>query len=333
MAIQGKVVKEYLEKYPTSPTMTIAKVLHKENPELFDSPEAARSNVRYHRGKMGKKMRDHLRDKSHVGYKGKFYPFDLIPEGIQELGDYKPYHIQGEHILVIADTQIPYHDKQALGLALNHGREKKCDTVVILGDFNDHYKLSRFVKDPKQRDLDYEIDVTEYTLELIRETFPEAEIIWLKGNHEDRWEIYLYIKAPELVGVPRFSYEAVCNTDEYNIKVIADKRILKVGKHLSLLHGHEFMGGTGTPVNPARTLYLKAKTNALCAHFHRSSSNKVKTVDNKTISTWSIGCLCSLSPKFAPINEWNLGFARIRRDGDDFRVNNYMIMDNEIYRA
>jgi hypothetical protein len=34
-----------------------------------------------------------------------------------------------------------------------------------------------------------------------------------------------------------------------------------------------------------------------------------------------------------PINDWNLGFARLRRDGDNFKVNNYKIINNEIYRG
>ena len=331
MAIQGDIVKEYLKEYPTTPTLTLAKIIVDDEPDLFDSVDSARTRIRYYRGKQGKASLKALGDKRFLGREGDLSPFGCIPEGEKELGNYKPYEIQGDHALILADMQIPFHDDKAIITTLKHGKDKKINSVILLGDICDHYAISRFDRDPRRK-LKDEVHKTEFILEIIRDVFPDAEFIWLKGNHEERYEITLRRKTPELFGIDQFSYEKLYHTDDYNIKVIEDRRILRFGKYLKLLHGHEFTGGYGT-VNPARTAFLKAKDNVVVAHNHRSSSHKEKTIVDKIISTWSIGCLCNLHPRFMPINNWNLGFGRARRDEDNFRFNNYGILNNEIYRT
>lgn len=333
MTLKGDVIKEYLERFPTTPSLTLAKKIFNEQKDLFKDVENAREIIRYHRGKHGNKNRNQLTDKRFTGFESNNWSFNRIPKGEKELGDYENYNIKGEHVLLLGDIHCPYHDEKALITALKHGKKEKIDTIILLGDFVDFYNQSRFLKDPRQRNLKYEVETSEYLLEIIRDIFPDQDIIWKLGNHDERYEIQLQQKTPEYFDIEHFSYEEIFHINEYNVEIVKDKRILKFGKYLNLLHGHELPGGVYSPVNPARTLFTKTNANAVMAHLHRSSSNKEKAINDKIISTWSIGCLCQLHPKYMPINKWNLGFARITRNKDQFSLFNYGIVNNEIYMA
>ena len=41
-----KIIKEYLRKFPNTPTRTLAKLLHKDYPQVFVAEDSARSNIR-----------------------------------------------------------------------------------------------------------------------------------------------------------------------------------------------------------------------------------------------------------------------------------------------
>ncbi len=57
---------EVLDRFPDLPTRTIARVLFKEAPELFNNPEHARNIVRYLRGANGDKNRETLKIEKYV---------------------------------------------------------------------------------------------------------------------------------------------------------------------------------------------------------------------------------------------------------------------------
>ena len=55
-----------------------------------------------------------------------------------------------------------------------------------------------------------------------------------------------------------------------------------------------------------------------------------KTADDKYIHSWTLGCLCDMTPDYMPINQWNHGFAVLELKGNDFTVNNLRIVNGEI---
>ena len=55
--ISGKIIKEYLERFPNVQTLTLAKKIYRENKEAFASIETVRSSIRFYRGKSGKQLR------------------------------------------------------------------------------------------------------------------------------------------------------------------------------------------------------------------------------------------------------------------------------------
>jgi len=334
--ITAELIEEYMDKFPDTPSLTLAKTIYNDNILLFSSVDSIRNMIRYRRGQIGDIKRKNLEDKSRMKKAGKYNPFDSLPEGLKKYSDWKPFNVEGKHILLLSDLHVPYHDKLALATALEYGRTQNVDTIIINGDGMDFYQASFWDKDPRRRSLPGEIITLREVLGGIRSMFPYAKIIYKIGNHEERWERYLKVKAPELMGffdeeIDLLSYRGLFNADKLGIDIVKDKKILKVGL-LHIVHGHEFWRTLTNPVNPARGLFLKGKQMALCSHHHQTSDHTENTLSSDIISCWSIGCLCDLHPDYAPINKWNHGFAVIHRQGDkQFEVLNKKIIKDKVY--
>jgi len=328
----GHIVKEYIARFPKTPNATLAKTIMKNVPTLFVTTDAARSSIRYYKGKTGKKRKDKLADTQFIQDEdGALCPFENLPEGITSLTDWTPYQISPGKHLILGDIHAPYHVKEALITALKYGKQDKVDTVILNGDIIDFYTLSRFEKDPRARDIKYEVDTVKSILRIIRSNFPDAKILFKSGNHDIRLERYLKVKAPELLGLEILNIRQLLELDKYGIECIPDKNIIKIGL-LNLVHGHEFGRSISSPVNPARGLYLRGKAMAMCSHFHRTSDHTEKSMEDDVISCWSTGCLCELKPAYLPINKWNHGFARVNSfENGEFEVYNKKIIKGKVF--
>lgn len=329
MTLRLEVVESYIIKFPDTPTLTLAKLIYRENKELFPTLDSTRSSVRYLRGSMGDTFRKRLSNRTHMKEAGSVNPFGLLPKGLTTLAEAEPFVIDGKKSLILADAHIPYHNKDALTVALRYGLEQDVDTLVLLGDWIDFYSISRWEKDPRKRDFQMEIDTYNEVMDVIRGEFKTQEIVYLIGNHEERFDKYLKVKAPEFFGVNYINFDTFFQSELFRIKIVSNKRILKIGS-LNLIHGHELNIGRG--VVPSRSLYLKAKQKSLMGHLHTTTHYSTKKIGGDIVSCWSVGCLCELKPEYAPYNEWNHGFAIVDRlDGTNFRVHNKKIIDGEIF--
>jgi hypothetical protein len=137
------------------------------------------------------------------------------------------------------------------------------------------------------------------------------------------------IKAPELLDIEAFTLASLLKLSEYNIQYIAGRTKANIS-NLSVFHGHEFGNSVFSPVNVARGLYMRAKATSICGHSHQTSEHTERDVNDKMITTWSVGCLCELSPDYSPYNKWNHGFAFIKTNGSDFHVQNIRIYKGRI---
>lgn len=324
-----KLVKEILNKYPKSPTNTIARYLHENFPLDFVSHASARETVRHFRGEKKGKMPIELVSPRTKKEKLEANGIRKLPESDYEKCE--PFVIPkgNNRILVLSDIHIPYHDEQALDIALDFGREYKPNAILLNGDAMDMYQASRFIKDRKLRDLAGEIDMMRDFLRLLKEEF-NCPIYYKIGNHEVRWETYLKTVAPELLGIAEFELSYVLRFGEIGVTEIKDKQMIKAGK-LSILHGHEFGHSVFSPVNPARGLYMRAKSSSVIGHHHQTSEHSEKDLLGEVVTTWSMGCLCGLQPDYMPYNRWNHGFLTVDvKDDGDYEVNNYRIIDGKV---
>lgn len=324
------IVLEYLQKYPNASTRAIARMLINDYPLDF-SESNARSLTQIYRGEHGSgknpKEKTFYRTEE---TKKQFMKrkFELPESDYQKTESYVVPRGQN-NVLVLSDIHIPYQDNKALELAINYGLEQKVNAIYLNGDTIDMYQGSRFIKDRRLRDLAGELELTREFLKLLKDTF-DCPIYFKIGNHCERWENYLRLKAPELLGIDDFKLEQILRLREYGANLIGGKQIAMLGK-LPIMHGHEWFGGFAPPVNPARGLYLKAKESCIIGHHHRTSEHTEKSLAGKVTTTWSTGCLCGLEPEYMPYNNWNHGFAHVtvNKDGS-YEVKNIKIIDYKI---
>jgi predicted phosphodiesterase len=233
--------------------------------------------------------------------------------------------------LLISDLHIPYHNIDAITIALDYGKKEKVNTIFINGDLLDCHTVSKFEPDPKKRSIKEEFDATKEFLVQLRKAFPKALIYWLKGNHCIRWEKFLYSKVREIWNDDYFFLEERLQLNSVGVKILDDKVLVKAGK-LSITHGHHIFKGAFTPVNPSRGAFLRAKQSLIVGHLHRPSHHPETDLDGKIISCWSTGCLCELRADYSPlVGNTMHGFAHIQIASDgDYTVKNYSIIKGKL---
>lgn len=328
-SITSQTVKAVLERFPKAATMTLARKLYKENPLLFNSVESARNNVRYWRGAIGETHRKKLKSEAFVRSKAEAEAKRKNPFGLpdSQADDWKPidFPIKKGRGLVIADMHIPYQDNDALTLAMQWAkREGYVDFVLILGDFQDCYALSRFEKDPRKRRYKQEIEDVNTFFDVLEKQFPKGKKIIKCGNHEYRLLRYLQAKAPEIFDLDEIDWKNLLGIEKRGFIPVEHDVYMKVGK-LNIMHGHE-LGGASATVNPARGVYLKTHECILAAHWHRTSTHAETSLNRRLDTAWSIGCTCCLWPEYSRVNKWNHGLAGLEVDGDDFEIENKRIV-------
>jgi predicted phosphodiesterase len=327
--LKRDLAEEACAKHPQSPSLTLAKKIYKENPELYTNLEDARYFIRMVRGKAGDLQRKKATDKT-LFDKGPrpLDPFGL-PESFMEVK--KPFKIPkaSKKVLILSDIHIPYQDNNAIIAACEEGLRQGVDTVYLNGDILDFHKLSNHEKDPNKRSMSEELEAGRTFLAWLREAFPTQTIYYITGNHEFRIERYLRVKAPELLDCNEFKIDVLLRLREFGIINIPHRSKVYFGK-LLVEHGDKLLGAGG--VNPARTLLLKFKRPVICGHFHRTTSANSKVYDSHTDMAWSTGCLCELEPNYMEVNEHNHGAAIVDIESNgSYKVNNFLIIDGKVY--
>jgi len=251
---KGELVKDYLSRFKNTPTLSLAKKIFSENSLMFKDVETVRSLVRVYRGKSGDKKRDSVQDKQFFGTGGLQLPRSLCEPYV----NYKMPKASNR-ILALFDIHFPFHSEEVIEMALMHAKERDANTLLLGGDIVDFYELSHFSKEPRIATFREEREMFWQFIDAVRQLMPNIKIIWLEGNHERRYEKYLMTKAPEIYDTEEFNLDILFKCGELGIEYIGDKRIIEAGK-LRIIHGDEYGGGISTPVNAARSLFLKYST-------------------------------------------------------------------------
>ena len=315
------IARKFREQYGNDmPTLKLARIMYNQNKASFKDVESARSTLKLIEGK-GKKIKSIERQPDRPKN-----PYNL-PKSDEAV--YEPYHLNASRILLLSDIHIPYHNIESLTATLDYAKNENPDCILLNGDTIDFFQLSRFCKEPGKRSFAHELDSFKQFFEILHKTFPTAKKVFKLGNHEERYNHFLWMKAGELDGVNEFKLEEIIKARAEGIEVIGEKRIIKAGD-LNVIHGHEFGGSVFSPVNIARGLFLKAKVSAIQGHNHQTSEHTESDMNGNIKTTWSTGCLCELHPAYLPINKWNHGFAMIDVDGENFEVRNKRIYKGKV---
>jgi predicted phosphodiesterase len=318
---KANLCAEYREKYGWEmPTLKLARIVYNDNKLLFTNVERVRDILRGIEGKRGKSNRRIIKQVENRPLN----PYNL-PSSDETI--YEPFKINAKRLLVLSDIHIPYHSVNSLTIAFDWAKKQKPDAILLNGDTLDFFGLSRYAKDPKKRSFSSELESFKDFITILKKTF-DAKIYFKIGNHEERYEHYLWMKAGELAGIDDFELSNIIKARAEGIEIIADKRIMKAGE-LNIIHGHEYFGSF-SPVNIARGLFTKGKVSAMQGHNHQTSEHTEADMNGKITTTWSVGCLSELHPMYMPLNKWNHGFAFIEIDGDDFQVQNKRIYKGKV---
>ena len=65
-ALRTKIVLGLLDKFPNTPSRTLARICYRDYPELFNDEDDVRAKIRYYRGAIGVKNREQLKNKKYV---------------------------------------------------------------------------------------------------------------------------------------------------------------------------------------------------------------------------------------------------------------------------
>jgi hypothetical protein len=326
---KSEIVRELLTEFPNATTMAVARECLKRYPLDFKSLESARGLVRANRGELNFiPIEGTVAERNQKEKKLAMSKFALPESDYDELPDFV-VPVGNNRGLIMNDIHLPYQDNNALEVAINYGIKFKPNFVYLNGDTIDMYQGSRFIKDRRLRDLAGELEITRGFLKELQRVF-DCPIYFKMGNHEERWENYLRLNAPELLGIDDFNLCNILRFGEFGVTEVKGKQMARIGK-FNLLHGHEFGHSVFSPVNAARGLYMRAKASSAVGHHHQTSEHTEKDLNGNIVTTWSIGSLCGLSPEYMPYNKWNHGFATIETDmNGDYDFRNLRIINGKV---
>jgi predicted phosphodiesterase len=331
--LKQDVVKNYIERFPELPNKMLAQLIFKREEGLFESVESARDVVRYYKGAKGERNR-----KSAISANHFVEPtLSTIKEGLQKLGivsrSEAPEHLslgEGKY-LILSDVHIPFQDDTALSCALEWGVQNNVTHIILNGDIMDTYGVSRYPKEIGRPTISEELEMTRNFFVFLRELFPTIPIYYKFGNHEERMRAFVLRNAKEIADLNAVSLEEMLKLDKFNIQLV-NREMIKIGG-LSVLHGHELGESVFSPVNPARGMFLKAKTSVIFGHNHQVSHHSENNLHGDQVGVWSMGCLCELTPEYRPYayTKWSHGFASVLVNADGtFHVNNMKILNGKI---
>lgn len=225
--------------------------------------------------------------------------------------------------IVLSDIHFPYQDDKALKAVYKFLEQHPVDTIILNGDILDFYDVSRFDKDPQRMfSLQTELDMAENFFKKLRKLFPEAEMYFVKGNHEDRMERYLQ-KHSELFTLKALKIPTLLQLEKFNIHY--KPKGFKFGS-LKIIHGdliRKFSSYT------ARGELEKHDSSGISGHTHRGGVYYYKTPE-RYLAWFESFCLCDVHPFYVDDPNWQSGFLYGYTEGDSFAVTPIPIVDGKI---
>jgi predicted phosphodiesterase len=245
---------------------------------------------------------------------GKEYTSARLPDHLKKIG-------------ILSDIHVPFHSLEALTCAIKYLRDQQIDCLYLNGDTFDFYSISRHEKEKDLRDFPREIEMSRNFLQKLRDIFPTIPIYFKAGNHENRFQRYLFSQAEEFAGLHELQFDKFFRLDVLKIEYVEDWQGMFMGD-LLVIHGHEGFGVGG--INPSQSLFNKMFCNTLMGHVHRQTTTTKKTGFGQVIQTHSTGCITSLAPKYMPFNQHTQGFALVTIEEGKTNVKLLAIKDGKI---
>jgi hypothetical protein len=199
----------------------------------------------------------------------------------------------------------PTHDEKALEICLKVAKDLQPEIIVLVGDNLDFPEMGKYVTYPAYaQTTQASIDRATLFCAQLRAAAPEAKIIWLAGNHEERMPKYLVQNAAAAYGLrkgntpdswPVLSVPYLCRMDDFGIEYRPGYPASDywVNEKLRIIHGDRVKSSGST----AHVYLNNEKTSVIYGHIHRIET-AFKTREDfdgpRTIMAASPGCLARI---------------------------------------
>lgn len=218
-------------------------------------------------------------------------------------------------VLCLPDIHFPYHDSQAIKLALKVSRVISPNLIIQMGDLLDSYSLStKYQVDPSQRASRFkeELPPAREFLSTLRNQNPQAKIKLLQGNHEERLRKLLISNAPALLDLPELEIPSLLQLSKFRIDPVLYKD-LWLTPDFVLTHGTKI--SQDASISGKKELLARLVSGA-SGHTHRLGSYRFRA-SNQLLEWSEFGHLASnpLSYMETPGN-WQQGVGFLEVSGN-----------------
>lgn len=222
-------------------------------------------------------------------------------------------------IVVFSDIHAPFHSEEDFTVAckiLKYQSGIRLDLFAIAGDWGDFYAVSSFSKDPRRlNQIQDELLAQVEVLGRAAEAAGSAKKVAIAGNHEERYQRFIYNNAPALASLEQLKLEKLLGLEamgyEYHpvYYLVNDNFIIK--------HGNAVLQESGqTALKELDTTGISG----VSGHTHRlgyvESTTWAEQIRGEPPKVWiENGCLCRSEDQSylqgRPAN-WQQGFSVIR---------------------
>jgi predicted phosphodiesterase len=210
-----------------------------------------------------------------------------------------------ETVVFVSDIHAPYHDPQIISATLQLVNDIKPHRVVINGDTNDFFQLSRFNKALERLDnLQAELDIGFEIRRAFRSAAPDAIMDETVGNHDERLLTYVSFQAQALRSLQALKPQNLLRLDELDIN-FHPRNGFRLREEFLVEHGQIVRKDAGAS---AKARLNDTLISGIMGHTHRMGT--AYRSGYKDLKWYEQGCLCMRNADYV-IGEtnWQPGIA------------------------
>ena len=247
---------------------------------------------------------------------------------------------------------VPIHDEQAINTVLQAIKENQPDRIIMNGDNLDFPELGSFGQEKRFEGLlQHTLNGVHELMANIRANAPNAEIIWLEGNHEERLRREIGKHMMQLMGVrqpksqePILSIPHMLQLDELDIQYIDGypANAYWINDQLKAIHGNTVNSSGST----AARIASRESVSVIFGHVHRReyASRRVEIAPGigRTVVAASFGTLSRIDGGVSSfgsavddrgnslpnVENWTQGFGWVYSNEDEQHILPVEIDDN-----
>lgn len=228
----------------------------------------------------------------------------------------RPRHPRDRVAVILPDPQIgfrlfdggeldPFHDENAIDVAMQLLRDVAPDRAICLGDFQDFAEFGKYTQEAAfARTTQKGIDRGHEFIAQMRQAAPDAQLTVMEGNHDRRMEKRILEnnmgamrlrRAADTTGWPVFSVPYLCAFDSFECSYIGGYPAgeLWVTEELRCIHGIKVRSGSST----AAAVVKEDGVSTIFGHVHRIETQYLSArsrTGHKTRLAHTPGCLCRI---------------------------------------